>query len=203
MIHVRKHFRITAKPLILLAIVAGLGSAASCGGKPSKEIETLQQEAWRQSEDASSWFRLGNAYARQQQYRKAEEAYSKALAIDPNLENILPALGAASFNQGNYSEALGYFKKHQALAPNDSLRNYDLGNAYMQMRNYPEAIDAYKRAIENSISFDEAYYNLGVCYARSGRVAEAEEIYELLVKKNNYLAVSLKNHVNRTDSAEQ
>ena len=204
MIHVSKHFRATVKPLILLAFFSCLAALSSCGGQQnSKEIETLQQEAWKQSGDASSWFRLGNAYAQSQQYRKAEEAYHKALDLDPDLENLLPALGAASFNQGNYSEALGYFKKHQAKAPSDSLRNYDLGNAYMQMQRYPEAIAAYKRAIANSVSFVEAYYNLGVCYARSGRRAEAEEIYELLVRKNNYLAVSLKNHVDRTDSTGQ
>lgn len=201
MIHIPKHFRKTAKPLTLLAIIASLAVVSACGDPQSREIESLQREAWKKSGDASSWFRLGNAHARNQEYRKAEEAYRKALELDPALENLMPALGAASFNQGNYSEALGYFKKHQEQAPDDSLRNYDLGNAFMQMKRYPEAIAAYKRAIANSVSFNEAYYNLGVCYARTGRSAEAKEIYEVLVRKNNYLAVSLKNHVDRTDSA--
>lgn len=203
MIHVRKHFGSILKTLALPALLGGMTVFSSCASPSSKEIDNLQQQVWKNSGDAEAWFRLGNAFARNEQYRKASEAYREALSIDPDKEQLLAALGAASFNQGNYREALVYFTKYQALAPDDSLRNYDIGNVLLQMREYDKAIAAYRRAIENSVSFDEAYYNLGVCYARTGRAAEAEEIYELLVKKNNYLAVSLKNHFKSADSARQ
>lgn len=201
MIHMLKHFRRAVKPLFGLLLLAGLGIASSCSGQASKEINDLQQEAWKNSRDASAWLRLGNAYARNEQYRKAEDAYREALSIDPGLEEGLQALGAASFNQGNYRDALVYFTKYHALSPDDSLRNYDLGNVFLQLQEYDKAIAAYQRAIANSASFDLAYYNLGVCYARTGKGAEAEEIYKLLVNKNNYLAVSLKNHFNRAGSS--
>ncbi len=196
-----KHFRVAVKPLFGLLLLTALGTASSCTGNASKEINDLQQEAWKNSGDAGAWFRLGNAYARNEQYRKAEESYREALSIDPGLEEVLQALGAASFNQGNYRNALVYFTKYHALSPDDSLRNYDLGNVFLQLQEYDKAIAAYQRAIANSASFDLAYYNLGVCFARTGKGAEAEEIYQLLVKKNNYLAVSLKNHFNRADSS--
>lgn len=201
MIHMLKHFRRAVKPLFGLLLLAGVAIASSCSGQASKEINDLQQEAWKNSGDANAWFRLGNAYARSEQYPKAEEAYREALSIDPGLEEVLQALGASSFNQGNYSDALSYFTKYHALSPDDSLRNYDLGNVFLQLHDYDKAITAYQRAISNSASFDLAYYNLGVCYTRTGNMAEAKEIYEWLVKKNNYLAVSLKNHFNRADSS--
>jgi tetratricopeptide (TPR) repeat protein len=200
---IRKHFREVPKPFLLLILIAGMVLFSSCSGTASKEIDTLRQQVWKKPDDAEAWFRLGNAYARYQQYPKAEEAYRKALAVNPAFEKVFPALGATCFNQGNYPDALVYFKKYQALSPDDSLRNYDLGNVFLQMQEYGKAIDAYRRSVANSISFDEAYYNLGICYIRTGRQKEAEEIYELLVKKNNYLAVSLKNHFKRADTRER
>ncbi|MBM3163618.1 MAG: tetratricopeptide repeat protein [Chlorobi bacterium] len=200
MIHVRKHFRRAVRLFSVLLLLAGLAVYSSCSEPVSKEISDLQQLAWKNSGDAEAWFRLGNAYARNQQYRNAQDAYREALEVDPGLDKALQALGATYFNQRDYPEALVYFTRYQKLAPDDSLRNYDLGNVFLQMQQYDRAIAAYRTAIVNSISFEEAYYNLGVCYLRTGRTAEAEEIYEFLVRKNNYLAVSLKNHFNRKEA---
>ncbi len=84
---------------------------------------------------------------------------------------------------------------HLERSPKDSLRLYDLGNALMQMKAYAEAADAYGEAIDNSRSFTEAHYNLAVCFIKTGRMDEARQIYNWLLDKNNYLAVSLQNHL--------
>lgn len=201
MIHTGKHFRKTLGVFVLSLMLSGGASyLAACSEPAAKEISELQRKTWNNPDDAALWLRLGNAYARAENYRKAEESYRKALSVDSSFAAALPALGAACFNQRNYPEALVHFRKYRELAPDDSLRNYDVGNVLLQMQEYDKAITAYQKAIANSLFFEEAYYNLAICCLRSGNRTRAEEIYRLLVKKNNYLAVSLKEHLDRADN---
>ncbi|MBV5319637.1 MAG: tetratricopeptide repeat protein [Chlorobium phaeobacteroides] len=196
-----KQFRAGKNLFLPLVLLSGLLVLASCN-KPSKEISSLQQEVWKNPGDAEASIKLGTAYARNRQYAEADKAFTDALALDPKIEEVYAALGAVAFNQKKYDRALKYFNTYRSFSPDDSLRNYDVGNVYLQMEKYEPAIAAYRKAIANSTAFEEAYYNLGFCYARSGRNDEAVEIYNWLVSKNNYLAVSLKNHLQKTDAVQ-
>ena len=166
----------------------------SCN-RPENEINSLQQQVWKKPDDAQAWLLLGNAYARSKRYSEASGAYKRALAINPELDETLHSLGAVAFNQNNYGEAQKYFQQHLQRAPKDSLRLYDLGNATMQLGQFDKAAKLYSEAIENSDSFTDAHYNLAVCYIRTGHMAEAQAIYEWLLVKNNYLALSLQKHL--------
>ena len=166
---------------------------ASCN-RSSNELKTLQQQVWKNPKDAGAYMLLGNGYARNERYSEAADAYKSALAINPKLEEAYHALGAVAFNQKNYTESLKYFQKHLEHAPKDSLTLYDVGNAYMQLKQFDKAAKSYSEAIDNSETFTEAHYNLAICYLNTGQRAEAQAIYEWLLKKNNYLAVSLQKH---------
>ncbi|NTW82679.1 MAG: tetratricopeptide repeat protein [Chlorobiaceae bacterium] len=181
--------------IILLSILILF---TSCTPKDD-EINKLQQKVWKNPNNAEGYIKLGNAFARHQRYTEASEAFKNALALNPELEGAIHALGAVSFNQRNYSQALGYFQKYLERSPKDSLRLYDIGNTYMQLQQFDKAGEAYNAAIENSKVFVEAYYNLGVCYIRTGKQKEAQAIYEWLLDKNNYLAVSLQNHLKKAN----
>jgi tetratricopeptide (TPR) repeat protein len=178
-------------PILCLAGALMLGA---CSPK-NDNISALQQEVWKNPEDTATMLKLGNAYAQQNRYDEAEETYKNALALDPELDAAYHSLGAVYFNRQDYPQARDWFKRHLARSPKDSLRLYDLGNALMQMKEYAKAADAYSAAIDNSHSFTEAHYNLAVCFARTGRMDEARQIYNWLLDKNNYLAVSLQNHL--------
>ncbi len=180
-------------------LLTGLSLLSSCSRTPD-EINNLQQEVWKNPKSVEAYMHLGNAYARAQRYKEATEAYKSALAINPDLDEAVHALGAVSFHEKNYAGAVTYFQKHLEHAPKDSLRLYDLGNAYMQLQQYTKAAEAYNGAIENSELFVEAHYNLAICYIHTGRKAEAEAIYKWLLVKNNYLAVSLQNHLKKENS---
>ncbi|NTW68643.1 MAG: tetratricopeptide repeat protein [Chlorobiaceae bacterium] len=181
---------------IACLLLASLSLLTSCNRK-SDEIANLQQQVWKNPQDAEGFMLLGNALARKQRYNEATEAFKSALAINPGLDKANKALGTIAFNQKNYTGALSFFQKHLDKAPKDSLRLYDVGNVYMQMKQYESAAKAYSDAIDNSEAFAEAHYNLAICYIYTGRKAEAEAIYEWLLVKNNYLAVSLQRHFNK------
>jgi len=187
------HSRVGIQRIPLLLLLASLTLLASCSSSPS-DLKTLQQQVWKNSKDAGAYMLLGNGYARSERYSEAAEAYKSALAINPKLDEANHALGAVAFNQKNYTESLKYFQKHLEHAPKDSLTLYDIGNAYMQLKEFDKAAKSYSEAIDNSESFTEAHYNLAICYLNTGQRAEAQSIYEWLLKKNNYLAVSLQKH---------
>ena len=180
--------------LFVLILLAGMTMLTSCN-RTEHEINSLQQQVWKNPQNAKAYMLLGNACAQAPRYSEASAAYKSALAINPELDDAFHALGAIAFNQKNYGEAKKYFQQHLALAPKDSLRLYDLGNAEMQLGQFDKAAKSYSEAIENSDSFTDAHYNLAVCYIRTGRKAEAEVIYKWLLVKNNYLAISLQKHL--------
>ncbi len=180
-------------PALLLFLLSLLLTSCNPGGD---EINKLQQNVWKNPEDARSYMLLGDAFARRERYSEATEAYKNALTADPAYSRALHALGAVSFNMKNYPQALAYFNRYLEFSPKDSLRLYDIGNTYMQMQKYDKAADAYSASIENSREFVDAHYNLAVCYIHTGRKKDAMAIYEWLLDKNNYLARSLQNHLN-------
>lgn len=194
---VRHSFR--TLPTIIILLLSSLTVPVLWGcDSASKELNDLQQAVWQNPEDPQAYIRLGNAYARQQQYDKAVDSYEKALALNPQSGmTVYPALGAAYFNRQQYNQALEYFKKSLEFSPDDSLRFYDIGNVYLQLEKCDLAIDAYLEAIANSTAFEEAHYNLAICYIRTGQKAKAQEIYAWLQDKNNYLAVSLERHLEK------
>lgn len=179
------------RPFMILLCIASL---AGCQNKEAK-IRDLQQTVWTNPEDARGYLNLGKEYSRQQRYDEAIEAYRRAIAIEPGLDEAYSALGAAYFNKKEYSSALPWMKRRVELAPDDSLRQFDLGNVYYQLKRYDDAISAYRQAIDNSYSFDEAWYTLAICQIKAGRMDEARKIHALLQKKNNYLAVALERHL--------
>lgn len=194
--HAQTHSKAGISCLFVIILLAGMTMLTSCN-RTQNEIDSLQQQVWKNPDNATDYLRLGNAYARSKRYSEATDTYKRALAINPGLDEALHALGAVAFNQKKYADALGYFQKHLDRSPKDSLRLYDLGNVTMQLGQFEKAATLYNQAIENSDAFTDAHYNLAVCYLRTGRRTEAEAIYEWLLVKNNYLALSLQKHLKK------
>ena len=194
MIHVSKpymHVRTFFRPFLVFLCLSGLFACQDKGAR----IRELQQEVWKNPEDARGYLNLGKEYAQHQQYKEAIEAYRRAITIEPGLDEAYSALGAAYFDQKNFAEALPWMEKRVRIAPDDSLRNFDLGNVFFQLKRYDDAVASYKKAIDNSYSFQEAWYSLAVCYIKTGKMEEARKIHTWLQSKNNYLAVSLERHL--------
>jgi tetratricopeptide (TPR) repeat protein len=180
--------------LRILFVILTLAGLSACQNNETR-IRDLQQTVWKNPENARAYLNLGKEYSHQQRYPQAIEAYKRAIAIEPGLDEAYSAMGAAYFNQKNFEAALPWMQKRVSMAPDDSLRHFDLGNVYFQMKRYDDAIAAYRQAIDNSYSFDEAWYTIAICHIRAGRMDEARKIHSLLQKKNNYLAVALERHM--------
>ncbi|AOS84420.1 hypothetical protein BIU88_09935 [Chlorobaculum limnaeum] len=179
------------RPFLILLCLAGL---SACQNKEAR-INELQQEVWKNPENARGYLNLGKEYARQQRYDDAIQAYRRAIGLEPGLDEAYSALGAAWFDKKDFNAALPWMQKRVEIAPDDSLRQFDLGNVYFQLHRYNDAIASYQKAIDNSYSFQEAYYSMAVCYIKLGKIEEARKIHKWLQSKNNYLAASLERHL--------
>lgn len=185
------NFRVLFRMFLILSCITAL---SACQNKEGK-IRDLQQTVWKNPENARAYLNLGKEYSRQQKYTEAIDAYRRAIAIEPGLDEAYSAMGAAYFNLKNYSAALPWMQRRVQMAPDDSLRHFDLGNVYYQLNRYDDAIGSYRQAIDNSYSFDEAWYTMAICQMKAGRMDEARKIHTWLEKKNNYLAVALERHL--------
>ncbi|WVO12844.1 hypothetical protein L204_100452 [Cryptococcus depauperatus] len=75
-------------------------------------------------------------------YMKAEDCFSAALAVRPNDWLLFNRLGATLANSGRSNEAIHYYNKALLLHPNFVRARFNLGISYMNLGQYPAAAQA-------------------------------------------------------------
>jgi tetratricopeptide (TPR) repeat protein len=70
-------------------------------------------------EVAETYFQLGNLYAVNDLYKPAEDAYLKALALEPNYDLVLKNLAVLYEKSGNAQAARQTWLKVRQISPND------------------------------------------------------------------------------------
>jgi len=123
---------------------------------------------------------LGQLLAEEGDLAAAEEAFRKALKLNPPQED-LPAiychLAHVELRRGNFPKAEEVAEKGLALAEFAELYNI-LGTARFKQRRIPEALEAYLRALELNPEGAVDYANVGACLAALGLHEEAERFFE-------------------------
>lgn len=139
--------------VVVLCFLCGLGFAQT------KDLERAKKEA-------KVFVAEGNeVLVRDGNFPKAEVAYRKAIAKDP--ENT-----TAKYNMANsYYHTEKYDEAHQrynetAKTSTDKLEKHrafhNKGNTFMEQKEYQPAIEAYKHALRNNPKDDETRYNLAL-----------------------------------------
>jgi TolB-like protein/Tfp pilus assembly protein PilF len=105
---------------------------------------------------ALAWARLGHLYldmedtgagARQEMNRKARDAASKALDLDPQSALAIAVLGTVELNAGNDDAAADLLRRAVELGPNEPFAHQQLGVLYSSNFQRPEAIAAFEEAL--------------------------------------------------------
>lgn len=121
---------------------------------------------------------LGATYRRMGNFDKAEDAYAKALALDPQSALAYFGLGMVRAARGEEEKALAAYAHVLELDPEMSAVHVNVGALYAAKGKYQEAIDAYDRALTIDPFSADAYYNRAVTLADLQRYKEAVESYE-------------------------
>ena len=145
-----------------------------------KYVQSEPEHPW------NGWFKLAQAYQKNNEVEKAIEAYRQALKLRPediNSNYNLALLLAAS---QQYTEAEQAYKKLIELNPRDSVFYYNqIIQMYDQAGLYENALEAVKKIIELNPKSEVAVYNLGIMYFKLNRLEEAAKTFNDCLALNN------------------
>lgn len=96
----------------------------------------------------SAYFWLGNAYFFKNQFAEAEDAFKKAIGLDPQAPYYHIMLGRTYSLEKKYGEAIASINKALEIAPNDDFVYGVMGAIYRDMKQYDKAISAFRKAME-------------------------------------------------------
>ncbi len=119
--------------------------AQAKGEKEKKQVEAKITDEERLVQ-INEWFEKGYDYWLNQEDDVAIEAYTKAIALDPNYAAAYNNRGVAYKNKGQYDRAIEDYNKAIALDPNDASAYTNRGVAYNEKRQYDKAIINFQKA---------------------------------------------------------
>ncbi|MEZ5429749.1 MAG: tetratricopeptide repeat protein [Verrucomicrobiales bacterium] len=148
-------------------------------------------------------------------FDETEQAYRKAIEIDPNFAYIYPWNGLGNLLQDHlrrFDEAEQAYRKAIEIDPNIASPWNNLGNLLQDhLRRFDEAEQAYRKAIEIDPNIASPWNNLGnLLQDHLRQFDEAEQAYRKAIEIDpndaspwNNLGNLLQNHLRRFDEAEQ
>jgi Flp pilus assembly protein TadD len=159
---VRRRIRSLPKLVITgvaLTLVAAFAFAAFAAVPSNLKgaIESQRRLATERPQDPAVLNDLGNLLLLADQPAQAEEAYRKALELDPDKVTALFNLALLQQQRGERREALSLYKKVVALQPGHAWAHYQIGTLYEGWDEESKAIEHYARAfaLDPQLAFKE------------------------------------------------
>jgi len=150
---------VATSAIIALALVAAFAMAAVAAvpGNLGRAIESQRKLATERPQDPAVLNDLGNLLLLADQPAEAEEAYRKALELDPDKVTALFNLALLQQQHGERREALTLYKKVVALQPTHAWAHYQIGTLYESWDEDSKAVEHYARAfaLDPQLAFKE------------------------------------------------
>ena len=123
--------------------------------------------------DFDYYFFLALEYTDQKEYKKAIEAYLKAIELNPTNDIVFTNLGIIYSLDGKHSQAIKVLEKATELNPMSYNGFLQLGIEYDGFQKYKEAINVLQKATKiNPINY-AAFSNLGTVYTNDENYSDA------------------------------
>jgi tetratricopeptide (TPR) repeat protein len=106
-------------------------------------------------------------------YDQAEQAYQKALSLDPTLSNALTNLGNLEYRRDQLETAENYYRRALQCDPEQPEALYNLGFLHFERDEVDEAIGSFRAALDSDPSFADAHFNLAMALDERGERAAA------------------------------
>ncbi|MGA9398161.1 MAG: tetratricopeptide repeat protein [Anaerolineaceae bacterium] len=128
---------------------------------------------------------MGQVYAREKQYQKADEYFVRAIELNPQVWNWWITRANALRESGNLSSALVIYQQALELFPDRAPIYYEMAWAYRLMESKSEAIQAIEQALALSASPFEWYYiRAGQIFEWAGEPDKAIAAYRAAIQIN-------------------
>jgi tetratricopeptide (TPR) repeat protein len=116
---------------------------------------------------------LGDAYIQAKQLGKAEQAYRKAMALDPSELSHQRGLAQTLLAEEKYSDALAAYQKLADLMPDDPDVYLRIAQIYRELHELDKAEENLVKARQYSPGSLEVMYNEAMLYQAQGRYEDA------------------------------
>jgi tetratricopeptide (TPR) repeat protein len=116
---------------------------------------------------------LGDAYTQAHELPKAEDAYRKAMELDPSELSHQRGLGQTLLAEEKYAEALMVYQKISDLMPDDSDVYLRMAQIYRELHQLDKAEDSVLKARQYAPGSPEVMYNEAMLYQAQGRYEDA------------------------------
>src|SRR5712672_2020140 len=126
---------------------------------------------------------LGSTYEQRKDYKKAIEAFKKAIQLDRDNLDAIRGLAENLMNDGQTDAALEQYKVIADANPEDAQTYLRIGEIYRRQGKYDQALESLKKADTMVPDSLEVPYNMPAVYQAQGRYDEALKLLQDLVKK--------------------
>jgi len=132
----------------------------------------------------SAYRDLGWLYRDQGKFAESEQAFKKAIELNPKNDSAYRGLGWIYKEQGKFAESEQTLKKVIELNPDNDSAYRELGWLYRDQGKFAELEHTLKKVIELNPDNDSAYRDLGWFYRDQGKFAESEHTLKKAVHLN-------------------
>jgi tetratricopeptide (TPR) repeat protein len=139
----------------------------------SAEAVSLLEGMTNRAPSAALLDLLGDAYTQTKDLPKAEQAYRKAVELDPSELSHQRGLGQTLMAEEKYSDALGVYQKLADLMPDDADVYLRIAQIYREMHQLDRAEESLLKARQYAPGSLEVMYNEAMLYQAQGRYDDA------------------------------
>ena len=178
-------FSANATPKITGPVSFADGEAAYQAKKYSDAIAIFEHYTEQRPDNAWGHFMLGLSAWKGGDLAKAENAFEKALSIDPHHVKSLVNLSRVFIDQKRHDDALDRLTRAADIDPDSTDVYRLLGRTYHAQGKTDEAVGAYRRAIELDERDAWSMNNLGLLLLEKQRAGEALPLLAKAVELRN------------------
>src|SRR3954470_12230637 len=150
------------------------GSRKLEAGDARAAIDDFQHAQEKAPKDPRPHYLRGVAFQKLNDPAAAEEAFRKALALDPKLAEVRNELAALLTERKRYADAVKELKVALAQKPDLPEAWYNLGQALLAEKQCPDAIDAYRHVTRLQPNEADGWINLSVAQRKCKTLPEAQ-----------------------------
>jgi tetratricopeptide (TPR) repeat protein len=151
-------------------------------------VKSLEEEVVSEFPDKHAEERLLSAYEwylegcrldeAEETLALAEEAYHRAIHLDPTMANAYTNLGNLLYRTGAAEDAKALYQKAVEVNPNQPEAHYNLGFLEFEEGRLEKAKACFQKAIDLDATFADAHFNLAITSVRLGETAQAKQQLE-------------------------
>lgn len=135
------------------------------------------------NEAARRQYNKGLELRRLGKLREAQDAYLKAVELDPGYCDAMDNLGQLLRREGDVKQAISWYRRSLSVKPDNAVAHQDLAVAYVFEGDTNRALSEYQWLVANDPENPEGYYGLGKTCLESGRTKDAVEALTRAVER--------------------